>query len=191
MDNLRRRKSPRLKGYVYSSNGAYFVTVKTHQAEHLFGEIVDGEMKLNEYGDIVFWEWVKCEHIRKEIYLDDFVIMPNHFHGIVLIFQPEDSDGAADGVAGQVRTSSRSSLRGRQNGSAAGGTGKRTLSALMAGFKSSVTKKVNVMRQTPGADVWQERYHDRIIRSEQHLNNTRQYIAHNPANWETDEDNQP
>jgi putative transposase len=184
----RNRKSPRLKGFDYSSNGAYFVTIKTYQSEHLFGEIEGGEMKLNEYGDIVFWEWVKCEHVRKEIYLDDFVIMPNHFHGIVIIFHPDGFDGSANQAADPVGTTGPLSLRKAQHKP---GGGKRSLSSMIGAFKLKSTMKINELRQTPKVQVWQGRFHDEIIRSERHLNNARQYIAHNPANWDTDEDNQP
>ena len=186
MHNRPRRKSPRLKGYDYSSNGAYFVTIKAHQAVHLFGKIEDGEMKLNEHGDIVFWEWVKSEHLRKEVYLDEFVIMPNHFHGIVIIFHPEGADGSANQIAEGVGATGPSPLRKPQ--SKLGG-GKRSLSSLMAAFKLVSTIKINQLRQTPKMPVWQRSFHDQIIKNEQHLNNVRQYIAHNPANWATDEDN--
>src|SRR5690606_8382257 len=74
--------------YDYSQPGAYFITICTHQREHLFGEIVDGEMKLNEFGQIAHEEWHKTALIRGEIDLDEFVIMPNHFHGIVIIHEP-------------------------------------------------------------------------------------------------------
>lgn len=178
------RKSPRLRGFDYASNAAFFVTVCTYGRQHLFGEIMNGEMVLNEAGNIVYWEWYRSEEIRREVTLDAFVIMPNHIHGIVIIQQP-----AANPIAEDVGTSDRSSLRGRQYGSAAGGTGKRTLSAMMAGFKSSATTRINQLRQTPGIAVWQDRYHDRIIRGERELQAIRTYIECNPANWAADEEN--
>jgi len=81
----RNRRSIRLRGYDYSCAGMYFVTICTQTRVCLFGEIVDGEMWLNEYGCIVANEWIKTPEIRDEIELDEFVIMPNHFHGIVVV----------------------------------------------------------------------------------------------------------
>ena len=80
-----RRRSIRLRGYDYSQPGVYFVTLCTHNQEHLFGEVVDGEMRLNELGQVVREEWLRSAEIRREIILDAFVIMPNHLHGIVII----------------------------------------------------------------------------------------------------------
>lgn len=79
------RRSIRLSGYDYTATGAYFVTICTYQRDAIFGEVVKEEMRLNEIGRIVEEEWYKTAEIRKEIALDEFVIMPNHFHGIVWI----------------------------------------------------------------------------------------------------------
>ncbi|MDP2695078.1 MAG: hypothetical protein Q8O58_09455 [Gallionella sp.] len=81
----RHRRSLRLKGYDYSQAGAYFVTICAHGKECLFGEIESGVMRLNEYGDIVASEWMKSAEVRSEIECGEFVLMPNHFHGIVHI----------------------------------------------------------------------------------------------------------
>ena len=79
------RRSIRLPNYDYSRSGIYFVTICTHQKQCLFGEIDRGKMFLNQIGNIVREEWLKSAQIRKEIELDEWVIMPNHLHGIVLI----------------------------------------------------------------------------------------------------------
>jgi hypothetical protein len=81
----RHRRSLRLKGYDYSQVGAYFVTICAHGKECLFGEIESGVMRLNEYGDIVASEWMKSAEVRSEIECGEFVLTPNHFHGIVHI----------------------------------------------------------------------------------------------------------
>ncbi len=88
--NKHHRRSIRLKGYDYSSAGAYFITICAYQRACLFGEIVDGMMQLNEFGQIVADEWLKSSEIRREIALDEWVVMPNHIHGIVFI-QPVES----------------------------------------------------------------------------------------------------
>jgi putative transposase len=82
---IHHRRSIRLPGYDYSSAGAYFITILTKHREHLFGEIQNGEMILNEIGQIAHNEWVKTQELRPNIELDEFVIMPNHIHGIVII----------------------------------------------------------------------------------------------------------
>ena len=84
---IHHRRSIRLKGYDYSQPGAYFITICTHERECLFGEIVNDEMILNDYGKIVYEEWFLSAKIRNEIelYENEFVVMPNHIHGIVWI----------------------------------------------------------------------------------------------------------
>jgi REP element-mobilizing transposase RayT len=81
----RHRRSLRLKGYDYSSPGAYFITICTHQRECLFGEIVDGEMQLNPLGNVVRSHWMKLSHHHAHVELDAWVIMPNHIHGILIL----------------------------------------------------------------------------------------------------------
>jgi REP element-mobilizing transposase RayT len=82
---IKRRQSIRLKGYDYTSAGAYFITICTHCHLYLFGKIGDGEMQLNDVGKIVAVEWLQTAAIRNEIELDEWVVMPNHFHGILFI----------------------------------------------------------------------------------------------------------
>ena len=81
------RRSIRLKGYDYTQAGAYFVTIVTHDRECLFGEVVDGQMRLNPFGEIVREEWFRTAVVRPYVMLapDEFVVMPNHIHGIIWI----------------------------------------------------------------------------------------------------------
>ncbi|MEH1840426.1 MAG: transposase [Nostoc sp.] len=79
------RQSIRLKEYDYTSAGRYFITICSHQRECLFGEVVDGIMQLNDFGQIVAEEWERSPNLRQEIKLDAWIVMPNHFHGIVFI----------------------------------------------------------------------------------------------------------
>ncbi|MDT8398571.1 MAG: transposase [Pseudomonadales bacterium] len=92
---LRNRRSIRLRGHDYSQAGAYFVTLCTFNRECLFGEIVDGGIRLNDGGWIVADEWAKTAEIRDEIELDSWVVMPNHLHGIVVITDPVGAHGRA------------------------------------------------------------------------------------------------
>jgi putative transposase len=168
---MRQRKSIRLKEYDYSQPGEYFITICTHDHEYLFGEIVKGEMQLNEIGKIAEEEWLKTAIIRPDVELDAYVIMPNHIHGIIII-----NDKSPISIVG---THSRASLRRKP----------RSLGSIIAGFKSAATKRINEMRHTPSFPVWQSRFYDRIIRSEKELNNVRDYIRNNPIQWAFEKDN--
>ncbi len=178
--DLHHRRSIRLKEYDYSQAGAYFITICTHQRENLFGKIVDGEMKLNEFGQIAHEEWHKTALIRGEIDLDEFVIMPNHFHGIVIIHEP-------------VRAYHNKIVRAYGHtplptpNPAKFESPSRTLGAMVRGFKSAVTTQINQKRCTPGNPVWQRNYWEHIIRDEKDLYNAQAYILNNPIQWENDE----
>src|SRR3989304_7809363 len=90
--DIHHRRYVRLKGFDYSKAGAYFVTVCAWQRGCLFGEIVDGKMRLNEYGRIVENEWLKAPEVRNNVELDYYIVMPNHFHGILVL---KDNVGVA------------------------------------------------------------------------------------------------
>ena len=181
------RRSIRLRGYDYSQAGYYFVTICCYQRQLLFGEIVNSAMQLNQYGEIVENEWIKSSVIRPEIKLDEYIIMPNHFHGIVII-NPVGAKGLSPLPSSSIPT--HPSMK------------PRSLSSLMTGFKSAVTKKINIIRNAPGTPVWQRNYygaykprpsrarsapHEHIIRNERSLNNIRQYIINNPLSWHVDQ----
>ena len=95
----RQRRSIRLRGYDYSQNGAYFVTVCVQNRECVFGQVVNGEMILNEAGCMVEDEWLKTPAVRPEVELDEFVMMPNHFHAIIMIRNKPGIVGATRRVA--------------------------------------------------------------------------------------------
>ena len=173
------RHSIRLSWHDYAQPGAYFVTLCTHQRECLFGKIVNGEMVLNKTGHIVHDAWHRSEEIRREIELGAFVVMPNHMHGIVIIH-----DVGADGIRPPDRAHGRAPLQPTQHQRKP-----RSLGSFIAGFKSTTTKRINIIRGTPSLPVWQRNYHERVIRNEEELNCIRQYIADNPMQWEMDQEN--
>ncbi len=180
---VRSRRSIRLRGYDYSRAGAYFITLCTQNRQCLFGEIVDGAMRLNPAGRLVADEWMKTAIIRHEIELDEWVVMPNHFHGILAIV-----DGCCRGdppVAPKIDRPMTTPWTGDPP-VAPTGPKPRSVGAVMAGFKSAVTKRVNEWRNTPGAKLWQRNYWEHVIRNESELNRIREYIRHNPAKWELD-----
>ena len=79
------RRSVRLREYDYSQPGAYFVTICTWDRECIFGNIINGEMELNEYGRIIEEEWLQTGYVRLNVEIDQYVVMPNHIHGILII----------------------------------------------------------------------------------------------------------
>ena len=162
------RRSIRLSGYDYSQPGFYFVTICCYQRQRLFGEIVNGAMQLNRSGEIVENEWLKSAVIRPNIELDKYIVMPNHFHGIVII-------NPVANCSSPLPSLTHPSMK------------PRSLSSIVAGFKSAVTKKINIIRNAPGTPVWQRNYYEHIIRNETALNNIRQYIINNPLSWYQDQ----
>ena len=174
------RHSIRLRGFDYTQAGAYFVTLCAQGRECLFGTITAGEMVLNELGQIVHAEWKRSSEIRREIELDEFVVMPNHTHGIVWIV--EMNDVRADGRPPQpnpVRAHGRASQLPQR--------APKSLGSFVAGFKSAVTKRINEQRGMPGVPVWQRNYYEHIIRNDADLRRIREYIANNPLKWELDQ----
>jgi len=161
----KRRRSIRLEGYDYSQPGGYFVTLCTRNRECLFGEISDGQMVLNEYGEIAREEWVRSERIRREIKLDEFVVMPNHIHGIIFF-----NDVGATG---------RSPLQlSKQHGPM-----KRSLGSLVAGYKSATIRRSIQIGCGITTSIWQRNYYEHVIRNETDLEEIREYIKNNPIKW--------
>jgi REP element-mobilizing transposase RayT len=167
--DVHHRRSIRLKEYDYTQNGAYFVTIVTYQRKPLFGEIVDGVMKLNEWGEIARREWFKTAELRPyvELYEDEFVVMPNHTHGIIW------NDGA-------LQRNARTGADEKSHVDAG------SLGAIVRAYKSAVTYAINAARQTRGMVVWHRNYHEHIIRDDADLKRIRDYIANNPLKWTED-----
>jgi len=173
------RHTVRLPEYDYRQAGAYFITLCAYQRESLFGEIVDDEMHLNECGYIVTDEWIATAMIRPGVLLDEFIVMPNHFHAIV--FLPTMADANDNDIVG---AHSRAPSAEGTNLSRT----PKSLGALVAGFKSTVTKQINALRMTPRISVWQRNYYEHIVRDENALQRICEYIASNPVTWATDDE---
>lgn len=173
---IHHRRSIRLKGYDYSQPGAYFITLCTYQRQYWFGEIYQAKMHLNQLGNIVAQEWLKSEQMRPNIKLDEWMIMPNHFHAIVWIVQ---SEGVYEGVCNTPQRPQRPKFRRQRN----------SLASLISGFKSVVTRRINLCCHHNSLPIWQRNYYESIIRNEKALNNIRAYIQNNPINWDEDIDN--
>lgn len=171
--HIQRRRSIRLRGYDYSSDGWYFVTICTYNRGCIFGDVVKEKMELHDVGKVVEEEWLRTREIRANVELDMFVVMPNHVHGIIVI--KNDVVGATRRVA-----PTRGTHPTLQSGS---------LGAIIGQFKSVSAKRINKIRHAPGAPLWQRGYYEHIVRNENDLNRLRRYIAENPARWFYDEEN--
>jgi REP element-mobilizing transposase RayT len=161
------RRSIRLPEYDYSSQGAYFVTLVTLQWQNLFGYIENEEVILSKLGKIVRKEWMRSAQIRKEleIHEDEFVVMPNHIHGIVWI----KSEGF---VKPEVET--RPEFKRKP----------KSLGTFIAGFKSSVSR---IARQELDiTNIWQRNYYEHVVRDEADWDRIALYIQDNPRKWEED-----
>ena len=173
------RSSIRLKGYDYSQAGAYFVTICTHNKACVFGDVVDGEMRLNEYGAIVKDEWLRTDTLRENVVIDEYIIMPNHIHGIVIIMG--DGRGTLQRAStGPIRATHRVAPTAR-------GLISNSIGAIIGQFKSIVTKDVRKMGFR--YFKWQRNYYEHVIRNEDKLNRTREYVLNNPLQWQFDREN--
>jgi putative transposase len=202
---IHHRKSIRLRGYDYSQARVYFVTIVTHQRECLFGKIENREMKLNRYGEIVQWEWLELPKRIRYVELGTFAVMPNHFHGI-LIFHDSSVGATRQGLI-DTRSSKvpprnttpdgidRSPLPHETTTDIDGsplqqrGPQPASLGAIMAQFKSRVTKRLWKIPTLNGTPVWQRNYYEHIIRNEPEMDATWRYSESNPAMWDNDDEN--
>jgi REP element-mobilizing transposase RayT len=160
------RLSTRMPLFDYGQSGAYFVSLVAIGRQPLFGRILNNAVQLSDAGLIVREEWLRPPLIRPGVYLDDWTIMPDHFHAILII----DMDIHRDmGTVGAHRCAPAKTLH-RQP---------RTLGSVIAQFKATTTKCINDLRGTPGEKVWQRGYNDRVIRNEVELDKLREYIQNN------------
>lgn len=172
------RRSIRLKDYDYSHAGAYFVTICTRERVCLFGQVVDGTMRVNEYGEDIVWWWDDIPRHCPAVEIDGFVVMPNHIHGLIVmtdepvgagLTRPESNAPPHAGHTTPGEVTSPLPLR------------RPSLGNVVAYFKYQSAKQINISRGIPGAVVRQRNYYEHIIRNEASLNRIRQYILDNPV----------
>ncbi|MHC4119974.1 MAG: transposase [Planctomycetota bacterium] len=177
--NVRSRRSVRLPGYHYSEEGWYFVTICAQGHRCVFGRIVEDEMCLEPAGTMIETWWRELVKKFPSVRPDAHVVMPNHFHGIIYV-------GAT--LCGRPGFDNACESKGRPHGVAP------TLGRIVSWFKTMTTNgyirgvKQDGWPPFPGR-LWQRNYYEHIIRNENELNHYRAYIADNPANWRTDEEN--
>jgi REP element-mobilizing transposase RayT len=166
------RQSIRLRQYDYSWPGAYFVTLCVREKECVLGEIVDGEMRLSEWGRSVHAFWDEIPVHFPNVSIDGRVTMPNHGHAIIKIDHDRRGAVAAphDGKTGEETSPLRP-----------------TLGQIVAYYKYQTTKCINELRGMPGVPFWQRNYWEHVVRDEIDLNRIRQYIENNPLRWHEDQ----
>jgi REP element-mobilizing transposase RayT len=185
--NKYRIKSTRLQNWNYGWKGAYFITICTHNREHYFGEIINNNMVLSEIGKIAKSEWIKTFKIRVDMNLEmgEYVIMPNHIHGIIIIGDNEYNSQQCIGRDAMHRVSTDNNHRVSADNKF--GPQSKNLASIIRGYKSSVTTYAH----KNGIDdfAWQSRFYDHIIRNEKSFYNISEYIINNPMNWKNDKFN--
>lgn len=130
----RTRRSQRLAGWDYSETGAYFITLVTYQRECIFGEVTDGIPNLSAIGTILRDEWLRSAEIRRELTLDEFVVMPNHLHAIVFLARDRGSTETAVGAHGGAPGQTSVYVQPVRP--------PRSLGSLVSGFKSGTTRRI-------------------------------------------------
>lgn len=157
---LPERKRLRLRGFAYAFPGVYFVTICSAGTRPVFGSVSEGKTVLNAVGEMVCAEWYALAERFAGLVLDEFVIMPNHLHGVLARVE--------EGLAPPARL---------------------TLFEVIGTFKSISTVKVNKLLRRRGVALWQRSYHERIVRDGEDLRKIQRYILENPLMWSLDPEN--
>ena len=192
--NKYRISSARAPFWNYGWKAAYFVTVCTHNRACWFGEISNGEMALSEIGEIADGEWLKTFKMRPDmnLWMGEYVVMPNHFHAIIGIGDNEYNMRGADRGGGcrdamHCVSTGHTGHTGKSDDNKPPqnqfGPQRKNLSSIIRGFKIGVTKNARLINPDFG---WQSRFHDHIIRDERSYRRISNYIINNPRNWEGD-----
>jgi len=186
------RRSIRLKGYDYTRAGAYFVTICTQDRACLFGNVTDGQMVLNDAGRMIEKWWLDLNRKFSTMETDEYMIMPNHFHGIVVIVGadlcvcPAPADAHVSGANGSGAHDSNAHGSNAHAGA--------PLPSMIQWFKTMTTNEyirgVKSRGWPPFAGkLWQRNYYEHIIRNDESLNRIREYIMNNPMQWTLDREN--
>lgn len=177
---IRRNDTLRYPNADYSDPGVYFITTCTRDRIHLFGEIINDQMHCNKYGAIVWDIWNSLPTRYPQIELDAAVVMPDHFHGLIIIHEentlhPKTSSFASGPDVADIPMGSLSRRH-------------MTLSLVVGYFKMNAAKRINLLRHAQGSPVWQRNYYDQILRSDKDYNDLVEYILTNPKRWGVDKD---
>lgn len=205
MDN-KNRKSIRIKGYDYNQNGAYFVTICTHNKQCLFGQVESGKMVLNKLGLLVEDAWREISKHYESVLIDEFVIMPNHVHGIIWLqdrreqlgvinhapiqIAHEIDVGARLGVINHAPTPmSYDANVGAQFIAPKTHKTQPTLGEVVRAFKARASQASKTALPVDSKALWQRNYYEHVVRGEPDLQAVREYINNNPQQWHLDREN--
>jgi REP element-mobilizing transposase RayT len=179
-NNKYRIESVRLKNWDYRSNGAYFITINTRNRKHFFGEIINSEMRLSPIGEYAEKFWMEIPNHFPFIELGNFVVMPNHTHGILIINNTDsvislhcnemDKSLQCNDSTGNQYYSDISPKSG-------------SISTIVRSYKSVVSKHARLLNTEFN---WQPKFHDHIIRNSESFERIQNYIENNPSNWKED-----
>ncbi|MBI1820712.1 MAG: transposase [Nitrospirae bacterium] len=181
--DIHKRHSLRLKGFDYAQTGAYFITICTQNRECLFGKVVNDQRHLNDAGEMILTSWNELPRHYPGVDVDQFVVMPNHVHGIIIL-----TVGAGPRACPELH------IKKRQPEEISPALSLLSLSDIIQRFKSlTTTHYLQGVIQTGWPPfhkkLWQRNYYEHVIRNEESLNRIRQYIHDNPLNWNIDEEN--
>jgi putative transposase len=165
-----RTDSLRLHNHDYTQPGYYFITLCINNRERLFGFISQRNIVLNEYGFIVEKCWLDLPNHYQNMKLNAYMVMPNHFHGIIQII-----DTVETGLK-PISTGTTQIKPDKYHG----------LSEFVRALKTFSSRRINELRHTIGKNIWQYGYYDHVIRNNESLQRIRAYIMNNPANWKND-----
>ena len=165
-----------MQNWDYASSGLYFITICTANRQHFFGKVEGGVMQLSNIGLIVKHEWEKTFRMRPDMNLqmDEYVIMPNHFHAIIIIGDNKYNSQGRDAMHCVSTGGDYKNKFGPQS---------KNLTSIVRGFKIGVTKNA---RKIHADFMWQPRFHDHIIRNDASYHRIRNYICNNPSTWDED-----
>ena len=173
-----RRNTNRIPQHNYAEPGYYFITICTENRRQLFGTIENDKIILNDIGNMVDVWWQKIFERYQNILIDEYIIMPNHIHGII--------NNVGAGFPRPKSFYGDNDINNKINGH---GNRAPTIGNIIAYFKYQSTKQINKIQNNPGIKVWQRNFYDHIIRNDKSLNKIREYIINNPATWNNDIEN--
>ena len=215
--NKYRIQSTRLQNWDYAGNGIYFITIVTQNHECILGQIKNNKMILSDFGKIVKNEFLKSFEIRDELFLDEFIIMPNHLHAIIILKKTNKielndelndlKNGSHDLLDGShVETHGRASLQQQQQPTLSEKLKNqsifmrkpKSISSFIGGFKSAINTKIDdyidknnlkIPKYNKNNHFFQTNYHDHIIRNDKSFARIKNYIINNPKKWNIDKFN--
>jgi len=183
-----KRRSIRVPGFDYTDVGDYFVTIVSYKRQPIFGQIHNGEMQANALGKIAIEKWFKTTTLRKnvELFQNEFVLMPNHLHGIIHIVEndPAESNSNVASVGAQRRCAPTVAKNEHVINVIPDSLGE-----IVRAYKAAVTYAINHLNPGGKTRIWQRNYYEHIIRSDEEYVQIEGYILNNPINWLTDEEN--